>query len=182
MGGPGGETVIDLSVQPVPPVPPDREGAAAPGGAHRGLPVPRDKGAATVVNLHRLRVGVATPDAELGPRVAALAEAAGHDVVLVTDAPFDAMEAAFSKEVEVLILDQEIQRLAGTEIAALVRSVSSAVDVVVLHRGELASADDLLVLDPTRPGFDEALSNVLERLTQPSGERRTPPGPGLRAG
>jgi hypothetical protein len=37
--------------------------------------------------------------------------------------------------------------------------------VVVLHRGELATADDLLVLDPTRPGFEAALANVLQSAT-----------------
>jgi DNA-binding response OmpR family regulator len=116
---------------------------------------------------------VATPDAALTARVAQAVARAGHDVALTTDSPFDAMEAAFSRSVDVLVLDQELQRLAGSELAAVVRAVGASVTVVVLHRGELASADDLLVLDPTRPGFEGALMNVLERLmVEPGGASR----------
>jgi DNA-binding response OmpR family regulator len=118
-----------------------------------------------VVSLRRLRVAVATPDPALTARVAGVVLQAGHDVELATGSPFDAMEAAFSRSIEVLVIDQQLQRLAGTEIASLVRSVGAGVTVVVLHRGELATADDLLVLDPTRPGFEAALANVLQSAT-----------------
>ena len=117
-----------------------------------------------MVTIGRLRVAVATPSPALAARIAMVITEAGHEAALVSHSPFDAMEAAFSRAVEVLILDQELQRLTGSEIATVVRTVGAAVSVVVLHRGELASADDLLVLDPTRPGFDGALANVLDRL------------------
>ncbi len=130
-----------------------------------------------MVNLRRLRVAVATPDPALTARIAAIVVGAGHDVAVASDSPFDAMEAAFSRSIEVLILDQQLQRVAGTEIAALVRSVGTAVTVVVLHRGELASAGDLLVLDPTRPGFEAALTNVLATPVSAPAPRR-----GRRAG
>jgi hypothetical protein len=47
----------------------------------------------------------------------------------------------------------------------------------MLHRGELAGADDLLVLDPTRPGFEVALTNVLQAPPTVTADRR-----GRRAG
>jgi len=47
---------------------------------------------------------------------------AGHEVVLVTDSPFDAMEAAFSRAVEVLVLDQDLARLSGSAVAEMVAS------------------------------------------------------------
>ena len=84
------------------------------------------------------------------------------------------VQPAFSRAVDVLVLDQELHRLSGVEIASVVRSVGTAVSVVVLHRGELATADDLLVLDPTRPGFEAALANVLDRLQRPAGARTGP--------
>jgi DNA-binding response OmpR family regulator len=127
-----------------------------------------------MVSLRRLRVAVATPDPELAARTVLAATEAGHEVAVVTEDPVDAMEAAFSRAVDVLVLDQELHRLSGVEIASVVRSVGTAVSVVVLHRGELATADDLLVLDPTRPGFEAALANVLDRLQRPAG---APTGP-----
>jgi DNA-binding response OmpR family regulator len=116
------------------------------------------------VNIRRLQVAVATPDPELTARIAGAIGRAGHDVTLETDSPFDAMEAAFSHSIEVLVIDQEFRRLGGSQVAEVIRSVGTSVAVVVLHRGELATADDLLVLDPARPGFEEALANILERF------------------
>jgi len=116
-----------------------------------------------VVNLRRLRVAVATPDPALTAHVADVIRRAGHDVTVAADAPLDAMEAAFSRSVEVLVLDQQLRRLPATDIADLVRSVGTSVTVVVLHRGELAAGGDL-VLDPTGPGFDDALTDALGRI------------------
>jgi hypothetical protein len=157
-----------LSVQPGSPVSGRSDGAAVFGGARRGSPDDR----APMVTLRTLRVGVATPDPQLAARITLVVTDAGHEMVLVSHSPFDAMEAAFSRSVEVLLLDQELQRLTGSEIATVVRSVGTTASVVVLHRGELASADDLLVLDPTRPGFDDALTNVLGRLANTAGAPR----------
>jgi len=116
-----------------------------------------------VVTLRRLRVAIAIPDPALSAQVADVIRRAGHDVTVAAEAPIDAMEAAFSRSVEVLVLDQRLQRLAATDIADLVRSVGSAVTVVVLHHGELAADDDLFVLDPTGPGFDAELTDILDR-------------------
>jgi hypothetical protein len=149
---------IGLSVQPVESVR-RPAGVADRGDARRGT----TPGRVRVVSLRQLRVAIASPDPELTARVADVVRVAGHDVTVATDTPFDAMEAAFSRSVEVLVLDQELQRLTATEVAGVVRSVGSTITVVVLHRGELAAADDLLVLDPTRPGFEQALASVLDR-------------------
>jgi PleD family two-component response regulator len=157
MGSAESCSLVGLSVQPIAPTRDRGAGVVLDGGAPHGIrpALPR------TVSLRR-RVAVATPDPGLTARVAAIVVGAGHEVELATDSPFDAMEAAFSRSIEVLVLDQQLQRVAGTEIAALVRSVGASVTVVVLHRGELAAADDLLVLDPTRPGFEDALANVLQ--------------------
>ena len=156
MGSAESCSLVGLSVQPIAPTR-DRGAGAVVDCAPRGIrPKPP-----RMVTLRR-RVAVATPDPALTARVAAVVVGAGHEVELATDSPVDAMEAAFSRSIDVLILDQQLQRMAGTEIAALVRSVGASVTVVVLHRGELAAADDLLMLDPTRPGFETALANVLQ--------------------
>jgi hypothetical protein len=129
------------------------------------------------VTIRRLRVAVASPSPELAARIALVVTEAGHEAALVSNSPFDVMEAAFTRSVEVLVLDEELERLTGSEIATVVRAVGTTVSVVVLHRGELAGAADLLVLDPTRPGFEGALANVLDGLGNTAGFP-----PGRRAG
>jgi CheY-like chemotaxis protein len=167
-------SLIGLSVQPARRVRCRRGGVAIHGDARGG---PRS-GTVPTVSLRRLRVAVASPDPALTERVAGLVRTAGHEVTLATDSRVDAMEAAFSHSVEVLVLDHELERPAGLEIAGVVRSLGSAVAVVVLHRGELAADDDILTLDPDRPGFHDALGNALDGLaggpaeTPPAGERR----------
>jgi hypothetical protein len=130
-----------------------------------------------VVTIRRLRVAVATPSPELAARIALVVTEAGHEAALVSHSPFDVMEAAFTRSVEVLVLDQDLERLSGSEIATVVRTVGTAVSVVVLHRGELADADEPLVLDPTGAGFEGALTNILDGLGKTAGSP-----PGRRAG
>src|SRR6478672_5090804 len=128
MGSAESCSLVGPSVQPIAPTRDRGAGVVVDGGAPHGI----GTGLSPVVTLRR-RVAVATPDPALTARVAAVVVGAGHEVELATDSPFDAMEAAFSRSIEVLVLDQQLQRLAGTEIAALVRSVGASVTVVVLH-------------------------------------------------
>jgi len=168
------ESSLDgLSVQPALPARRRTVGVASTGGAHRGTaPLPP-----AMVNLGRLRVAVATADPALAVRIAGVVEASGHEVAVATASPYDAMEAAFSRQVEVLVLDQQLQRLPAAEVASLVHSVGTDVMVVVLRGGETAIGDDLRILDPAGPGFDSALAEV---LANPTG---TPPAhEGRRAG
>ncbi|MFL5798095.1 MAG: hypothetical protein ACJ77A_09200 [Actinomycetota bacterium] len=113
-----------------------------------------------MTELSRRRVAVASPDPTLAARVTHALTAAGHDVVLVGDSPFDAMEAAFSRTVEVLVLDQELARLSGSAVAEMIASAESAVKVVLLerrHPEEPGLGEGPPVLDPEEPGFEAAL-------------------------
>src|SRR5204862_7834900 len=108
---------------------------------------------ALVIEPPRRRVAVASPDPALAARVTDALTAVGHDVVLVGDSPFDAMEAAFSRTVEVCVLDQELARLSGSAVAEMIASAESAVKVVLLqrrHPEQPGPAEGPPVLDPEK--------------------------------
>jgi hypothetical protein len=124
-----------------------------------------------------LRVAVGSPHPDLAGRLADLVRGSGHEIAIETANPFELMEVCFEKGADLAVVDQDLLRVRGSEIAAILRDLRDPVPAVVLHRGELADAD-LLALDPTRPGFDHAFTNVLDEL---AGRGRSG-GPRRRAG
>jgi len=128
-----------------------------------------------VATVATLRVAVGTPDPELAARVSGIVAGAGHEVAFEGHSSFDLLEACFAGEADLAVVDQSLPRVPGAEVAAVLGGLSRPIPAVVLHRGELGAADDLLVLDPTRPGFETALANVLANAahSRGSGGRRT---------
>jgi len=124
-----------------------------------------------------LRVALGSPHPDLSGRLADLIRQAGHEIAIETANPFELMEVCFEKGADIAVVDQDLLRVRGSEIAAILRDLRQPVPSVVLHRGELADAD-LLALDPTRPGFDSAFTNVLSELAR---DHRSG-GPSRRAG
>jgi CheY-like chemotaxis protein len=129
---------------------------ARPG--HRTTPVPDPR-----VSAARLRVAVASPDPGLAARATHVLSGAGYEVAVVTDSPFDAMEAAFSRVVDVLVLDQDLARLSGSAVADLVASGESAVAIVLLRGRASPPTDGRPELDPAEAGFDAALAEAVAR-------------------
>jgi DNA-binding response OmpR family regulator len=108
-----------------------------------------------------LRVLIASPDEELRARVAGVVASTEHQVALEMDTPFDALDACLEERADLAVLDEALRSMRGSEVASVLRDLHSKVITVVLHRGELTGDDGLLVLNPAREGFDEALANVL---------------------
>lgn len=84
-----------------------------------------------------------------------------NEVALQLDAPFDALEACLEDRVDLAALDEALRSMRGSEVASALRELHSKVVTLVLHGGELSGDEGLLVLDPSREGFDEAPANVL---------------------
>jgi DNA-binding NarL/FixJ family response regulator len=109
-----------------------------------------------------LRVLIASPDDGLRARVRAVVAMTGHQVVLESTTPFDALEACLEGRVEIAILDESMRSMRGSEVAAVLRDLRSRILTIVIHRGELTGDEELLALNPAREGFAEALANVLQ--------------------
>ena len=114
----------------------------------------------------RQRIAIASPDPALAARVTHVLSEAGHEVALVTDSPFDAMEAAFSRGIDILVVDQVLDRLSGSEVARMVASGESAASVILLRGTEPGPAGEAGVLDPDRPDFDAELTTAIDRTVQ----------------
>ena len=124
--------------------------------------------------MRRLKVIVASPDDGLSSRVATLLANRGHHVVGQCGTSIEALEACFDESADLAVLDDRLSTVRGSEIAKVLRDLDSPVAAVVIHEGDGSLADEpLLVLDPTRRGFEAALLNIADTLPPP---RLTPTG------
>ena len=111
----------------------------------------------------RRRIAIASSDPGLAARATHVLAGTGFEVAMVTDSPFDAMEAAFSRTVDVLVLDQDLPRLSGSTVADLVASGESSVAVVLINERSSTPAEKRPGLDPADAGFDAGLVDAVAR-------------------
>jgi hypothetical protein len=72
--------------------------------------------------------------------------------------------------IDVLVLDENLAPLSGTEVAEMAASAGAGVSVVLLRRGGPGPAEAWPVLDPIDPAFDAPLSGLLEGTAHPAGK------------
>jgi 2-phospho-L-lactate guanylyltransferase (CobY/MobA/RfbA family) len=118
--------------------------------------------------MRQLKVIVASPDEALFTRTASVLANRGHRVLKRCTSSIEALEACFDEIADLAVLDDDLKTVSGSHIARVLRDLRSPVAALVVHRGNGGETDEsLLILDPTRDGFEAALLNIADSLRPP---------------
>ena len=114
--------------------------------------------------MRRLEAVIASPDEDVRTRVVQVLVSGGHAVVAETTTSVEALELCLERLVNVVVLDDQIHPVRGSEIARILTGLRPRLTAIVLSRVDLDEDGGLLALDPDRDGFEAALENALAGL------------------